>query len=107
LVIQKLSGKPAQRIKTVMTPMDIIPGESWACRYRITKMLDKDGNPVKNLQVGQTAAGPGPVEGIAVIKCRDVEKQLLELRDIETQEEHVVSFDDVWDIDKAVYTDSK
>jgi len=88
-----------------MTPNDITAGESWACRYRITKMLDKDGKPVQNLKIGETAAGPGYVEGIGVIVTRDVDKELLELKDIETQETHVVTFDDVWEIDRAEYVD--
>lgn len=88
-----------------MTPHDITAGESWACRYRITKMLDKDGKPVRNLQVGDTAAGPGPVEGIGLIVTRDLEKELLELQDLETKQKHVVPFADVWDIDRAVYVE--
>jgi hypothetical protein len=90
-----------------MTPNDITAGESWACRYRVEKMLDKDGNPVKNLQIGETAAGPGYVEGIAVIMKRDAERELLELQDTETQKTYIVPYIDVWDIDKAVYVDNK
>lgn len=90
-----------------MTPQDITAGESWACRYRITKMLDKDGNPVKNLKIGETAAGPGYVEGTALISKRDVDKGLFELIDIDTQEVHIVPFEDVWDIDRAVYVDKE
>jgi hypothetical protein len=88
-----------------MTPFDITVGESWGCKYRITKMLDKEGKPVTNLQIGETAAGPGAVEGIAVIVKRDSEKQLLELQDIVTKEIHIVAFADVWDIDRAVYVE--
>jgi len=88
-----------------MTPLDITTGESWGCKYRITKMLDAQGNPVKNLKVGESAAGPGYVESTAVIKRRDVAKQLLEVIDINTQETHVVAFEDVWDIDRAVYVE--
>jgi len=89
-------------VNSELTPNDITTGQPWGCRYRVTKMLDKDGVPVKNLQVGQTAAGPGPVEGTAVIKTRDTEKELLELVDIDTQETHIVPYHDVWDIDTVV-----
>lgn len=82
-----------------LTPYDITAGEPWGCRYRVTRMLDKDGKPVKNLQIGEAAAGPGEVEGVGIIKTRDVEKELLELVDIETQEVFVVSFANVWNID--------
>lgn len=69
-------------------------------------MLDQQGNPVKNLQVGQSAAGPGVVEGIGVIKTRDVANQRLELVDIVTKEVFVVAFDNVWDINHVVVDDS-
>ena len=87
---------------TNLTPYDITAGESWACKYKVTRMLDAEGNPVKNLQIGQSAAGPGEVEGVALIKTRDCEKELLELEDIETHDVFVVPFADVWDIDRAV-----
>ena len=92
---------------TDMTPNDIVAGEMWGCRYRTTRMLDKDGKPVKNLQIGETAAGPGEVTGTAIIRTRDKEKELLELVDLETQEVLVVPYADVWDIDRAVVPDSR
>ena len=88
-----------------LTPYDITAGEPWGCRYRVTRMLDKEGNPVKNLQVGQTAAGPGSVEGVGIIKTRDFDKELLEVVDVETQEKFVVTFADVWDIDTVEIAD--
>jgi len=91
--------------KTNLTPLDIKPGEHWGCRYRVEKMLDENGVPVKNLQIGDTAAGPGYVEGTAFIKKRDVDKELLEIVDIETSEVYVVPFANVWDIDTVVVKD--
>lgn len=87
-----------------LTPHDITAGEMWGCRYQVTRMLDNEGNPVKDLQIGQTAAGPGPVEGTALIKTRDCEKELLELQDLETKEVFIVPFADVWDIDRVIVT---
>lgn len=85
----------------MFTPKDITAGETWACRYRSTVMLGHDDNPVRNLKVGETAKGPGTVEGIAIIKTRDLDKELFELVDVQTAKTHVVSFEDVWDIDRA------
>jgi hypothetical protein len=86
-----------------MTPWDIKAGQSLACRYRILKMLDGEGAPVQGLKIGETAAGPGFIEGTAVIVKRDTEKELLEVQDIDTYETHVVTYRDVWDIDIAEY----
>lgn len=90
-----------------LTPFDVVEGEAWGCRYRVTRMLDEDGNPVKNLQVGQTAAGPGPVEGVAIIKTRDTTNERLEVVDMETKETFVVPFVDVWDIDRVYLSDEE
>lgn len=85
----------------MFTPRDITAGETWACRYRTTVMLGHDDKPVQNLKLGETAKGPGTVEGIGIIKTRDIERELLEVVDIQTQKTHVVAFQDVWDIDRA------
>jgi hypothetical protein len=90
---------------STMHPDDIVVGQSWGCRYRVTRMLGEDGTPVRNLQIGQTAAGPGVVEGTAIIKSRDQEKGLLLLADLDTHEEFVVSYADVWDIDTIIVVD--
>lgn len=90
-----------------MTPYEITEGEAWGCRYRVTRMLNEDGNPVKNLQVGQTAAGPGSVEGVAIIKTRDTKNERLEVVDVETKETFVVPFVDVWDIDRVYLSDEE
>ena len=85
----------------MFTPRDITAGETWACRYQTKIMLGHDGEPVSNLKPGETAAGPGIVEGVGIIRTRDLEKELFEIIDIQTQRTHVVSFADVWDIDRA------
>ena len=87
------------------TPEDITPGETWACKYRTTRMLDAEGNPVVNLAVGDTAAGPGAYESIGVILVRDRENRRLEVRDLQDATTHVVDYGDAWDIDRAVIID--
>lgn len=89
----------------MFTPEDITPGETWACRYRTTRMLAADGTPVVNMSVGDTAAGPGDYESIGVILTRDRENRRLEVRDLSDGTTHVVDYGDAWDIDRAVIID--
>ena len=85
-----------------VTPDDITSGDMWACKYRTTRMLGHDGNPVRNLAVGETARGPGLYESLGVIVTRDRMNQRLEVVDVHDQTRHVVNYSDVWDIDRAV-----
>ena len=89
----------------MFTPEDITPGETWACKYRTTRMLDAQGQPVVNLAVGETAAGPGEYESIGVILVRDRENRRLEVRDLQDSTTHVVDYGDTWAIDRAVIID--
>ena len=50
-----------------MTPNDITAGETWAAKFRTTRMLGTDGKPVVNLKVGETAQGPGNWESVGII----------------------------------------
>ena len=88
--------------KQNLTPNDITSGELWACQYRTTRMLGLDGEPVRNLAVGETARGPGLYESTGVIVVRDRANQRLEIVDIHDQSRHVVNYADVWAIDRAV-----
>jgi len=85
----------------MFTPRDITPGEMWACRYETEIMMGLDGSPAENLKPGDAARGPETVTGIGVIVTRDLERELLEVIDTETEKRHVVRFQDVWDIDRA------
>jgi|TARA_B110000259_G_C13969951_1_gene384280 hypothetical protein len=84
-----------------MTPNDITAGETWAAKFRTTRMLGTDGKPVVNLKVGETAQGPGNWESVGIIVKRDTASSKLELVDVFDQTRHVVDYGDVWDIDRA------
>lgn len=88
-----------------LTPDDISAGELWACEYRTTRMLDEQGRPVRNLPLGGTARGPGLYTSTGVIVTRDRMNQRLEIVDIHDQTRHVVNYEDVWAIDRAVIED--
>lgn len=83
---------------------DVVAGTSYACKYRVTTMLDAQGKPAQ-LNLGETAKGPGVYEGLGVISQRDMESQLVKLVDVETQREFVVNFEDIWDIDTVEWQD--
>ena len=84
-----------------MTVDDITAGETWAAKFRTTRMLTNEGKPAVNLKVGETAAGPGNWESVGVIVKRDAASRKLELVDVFDQTRHVVDYGDVWDIDRA------
>ena len=67
-----------------MTPHDIRPGESYACKYR-----DLAGK-----------------ECLAVIVRRDREVELLIIRDVETGIEFTARYTDVYDIDSVEWVES-
>jgi hypothetical protein len=82
---------------------DIPAGQSWACRFKITTFVDKEGNAVqdKNLQPGQAHRGlPGDYESVGIIQVRDVETKIVQLLDTVSNIEFKVPFDNCWDIDE-------
>lgn len=89
---------------------DVPTGESWGCRFRITTFLDDQGAPVSatNLQMGQAHPGtPGEYTGIGVIQVRDTERELVQLQDVATLEQHTVSFADIWDLDTIEWVEDQ
>ena len=77
---------------------EIETGKSYACKFRVTTMLDTLGRPAPNLS-DTPLAGPGEYESLGGIKIRDVEQKLVELEDTKTQKSFIVSWDNCWDID--------
>lgn len=83
---------------------DIVVGESYACKFRVTTMLDTLGRPAPNLS-DTPLKGPGNYESLGVIKIRDVEQKLVELEDTKSNKSFVVPWDDCWDIDTVDWQD--
>lgn len=79
------------------------PGASYACKFRVTTMLDAQGRPAQ-LNVGEAAEGPGEYTGLGVIRTRDVENGLVVVVDVESQTEYTVDFANIWDIDTVEWT---
>lgn len=84
---------------------DIVPGNSYACKFRVETMLDAHGRPAPNLS-DTPLQGRGLYEGLGVLMQRDLEQELVKLKDEKSSKEFVVGFDAIWDIDEIEWTDS-
>lgn len=83
---------------------EIVPGNSYACKFKVKTMLDVLGRPAPNLS-DQPLKGEGMYEGLGILMQRDSEKRLVLLKDEKSSKEFVVSFDDIWDIDTVEWTE--
>ena len=83
---------------------DIVPGNSYACKFRVETMLDTLGRPAPNLS-DTPLKGPGVYEGIGILMQRDLEQRLVVLQDEKSRKEFVCGFDDIWDIDTVEWVD--
>ena len=77
---------------------EVIPGNSYGCKFRVETMLDTLGRPATDLS-DVTLQGPGMYEGFGVIQVRDMKSRLVDLYDTTARKMFTVSFDDIWDID--------
>ena len=85
--------------------LEVIPGNSYACKFRVETMLDTMGRPAPNLS-DVPLKGPGIYEGLGILMQRDLDQRLVKLKDEKSKKEFVVSFDDIWDIDTIEWNDS-
>jgi hypothetical protein len=83
---------------------EVIPGNSYGCKFRVETMLDTLGRPAPNLS-DVPLRGPGMYEGFGVIQVRDMKGRLVELYDTTARKMFTVSFDDIWDIDTVEWVD--
>lgn len=84
--------------------LDIKPGGSYACKFKVETMLDTLGRPAPNLS-DTPLKGPGLYESIGVLMQRDIDNKLVRLRDDKSGKEFVCSFDEIWDIDEIEWID--
>ena len=83
---------------------EITVGKSYACKFKVTTMLDIMGRPAPNLS-DQPLKGVGIYEGIGVLVQRDMQKELVKLKDEKSSKEFVVPFSDIWDVDEVEWVD--
>ena len=82
---------------------NIVPGNSYACKFRVETMLDTFGR-IPGLS-DTPLKGVGTYEGIGILMQRDVEQRLVKLKDQKSSKEFVVGFDDIWEVDEIEWTD--
>jgi len=77
---------------------DIEPGQSYACKFKLTTLLDRNGKiPKDNTEVIENI---GEYESLGIIAKRDLDKNLVELIDNDSGVKFIIPFTNIWDIDK-------
>jgi hypothetical protein len=79
---------------------EITPGKSYACKFKVMTMLDAMGRPAPNLS-DVPLKGPGIYEGLGVLMERDLNTEMVKLRDEKSSKEFTVPFGDIWDVDEV------
>lgn len=77
--------------------LDITPGNSYACEFSVRTMLTDQGVPPT--RDTDTLAELGDYTSTGIILERDTQNQLARVRDITTQREFVVRWQDTANID--------
>lgn len=77
---------------------DIVPGKSYAAKFKVQTMCDTFGRPAPNLS-DTPLAGVKEYQGLGILQARDMDQRLVQLKDERSGKEFVVPFDDLWDID--------
>ena len=83
---------------------DIVPGKSYAAKFKVQTMCDTFGRPAPNLS-DTPLQGEGIYEGFGVLKQRDLNQRLVVVYDEKSTRDFIVSFDDIWDIDTVEWVD--
>lgn len=84
--------------------VDIVPGNSYACKFKVETMLDQFDRPAPNLS-DVPLKGPGLYEGFGLLKQRDLDNRLVVVVDQKSGRDFICGFDDIWDVDEVEWTD--
>ena len=82
---------------------DLVQGNSYACKFKVTTMLDTTGQPSGLSDT--PLQGPGEYESLGVIIIKDNATQLVKVEDTVSHKVFVVTFDDCWEIDDVDWKD--
>jgi hypothetical protein len=83
---------------------EIEVGKSYACKFKVNTLLDDLGRPAPNLS-DVPLKGKGIYEGLGVLMERDLDQELVKLRDEKSSKEFVIPFSDIWDVDEVEWID--
>ena len=79
---------------------EIEVGKSYACKFKVNTLLDDLGRPAPNLS-DRPIGGTGMYESVGVLMQRDLDQELVKLRDEKSSKEFVIPFSDIWDVDEV------
>lgn len=88
----------------MMDIKEITVGKSYACKFKVLTDLDAMGRPAPNLS-DVPLKGKGIYEGLGVLMERDLNTEMVKLRDEKSSKEFVVPFSDIWDVDEVEWVD--
>ncbi len=88
-----------------MKPEDLEPGKSYACKFRVRTYLTDNNTPLDTSSIPEDPSKwlLGEWESWGLIARRDSQARLLEVNDENCTRTWTLSYDDVWEIDVAVY----
>tara|TARA_B110000503_G_scaffold128969_1_gene200671 strand:- start:1737 stop:2018 length:282 start_codon:yes stop_codon:yes gene_type:complete len=84
---------------------DILPGGSYACKFKTETMLDTFGRPPGLSDT--PLEGLGIYEGLGIIQIRDVDSEQVKLKDEKSGKEFVVPFAQIWDVDEIEWVETE
>ena len=87
----------------MLTINDIIPGKSYACKFKCETMLNVNDQPFTDSSV--PLKGPALYESFGLISTRDLDKKLVRVLDETSKKHFIISFDDIWDIDDVEWVE--
>ena len=88
-----------------MKPEDLELGKSYACKFRVRTYLTDNNTPLDTSSIPEDPSKwlLGEWESWGLIARRDSQARLLEVNDENCTRTWTLSYDDVWEIDVAVY----
>lgn len=89
---------------------DITPGKSYACKFVLRNIpLDGYGRPGGLMSMADVPVQKyGDYESLGILLARDMEKELVELEDTQSDgkpKKYVVPFADIWDVDDVEWVE--
>jgi len=81
---------------------DLLPGETYACKFKVKTMLDKQGIPVT--ENPKDLGGPGFYEGFGIISVRDLNSRCVTVYDYNIDQSFNLNESQIWDIDQVQWT---
>ena len=79
---------------------DIIPGGSYACKFKVEQMLEQDGGLFTGLNDARIA-------GFGLLLTRDVGNELVRIQEQKSGKTITVPFAQIWDVDEVEWIETE